>query len=187
MACCEALQLAVTTEITVNFRYALNLVVVEINLGEVYLLTKSMELFDLVVGTVEQTDFLHLGEIFALGELLKVVVAHVNSLNFLAAVTLDKAYPVFEQFLARYTSHAGDVEHLQFGQFRKHIHGKRGHLGTVVNLHICERGEVLPAPRILLIGIFVTGINVVYKEVLACNGRVCNIELVKLGTTHYGL
>jgi len=104
----------------------------------------------LIACHVEHTQFHHLFQLVVFGGSCQFVVAQVQYLNLVTALTVDEVIPVFQQHIAWNFLVAGHIQHLEFRQFRQYIHRKGSQLLAVVNLHVGKHGEVVPAPFFLL-------------------------------------
>ena len=113
----ERFHVIVSAVISVHIFYLVNLVVVQIDLGQVDFLTESMYGTYLIACHVEHTQFHHLFQLVVFGGSCQFVVAQVQYLNLVTALTVDEVIPVVQQHIARNFLVAGHIQHLEFRQF----------------------------------------------------------------------
>ena len=186
----EELHIEIAEEVVVAILFpmagdGLYLVIVEVYLGEVDTLAKGVEGFDLVVGAVEHGQLLHSAQVLVFGELLQIVVSHIENLQAVATLAVDDGFPVALELLAADAAVAGNVERLQFGHIGQQVQRQCRELRAVVDFYIGQRSHILPAPRLALTieGRVLLDVD---KEVLYGDGRVGNVDLLQLGKAHHG-
>ena len=128
---------------------------------------------------------------FVIRHFFQIIIAQIEHLDFLAALSFDELFPVIQQYITFNFLVASHVQHLQFGQFEEHVHWKRGQFLAVIDFHVCQHGEVVPVPVIFFFFVCfaVSRFRVIYQfhaEIICHDRRVGNEEVFQLGAAHQG-
>ena len=149
-----------------------------------------MQLLDIVVSQVEQTEIHHLAQSRRLREFLQIVVAHIENLESFTSLFLCQTSPVASQLVGRDTLASCQVHRLQGREIVVEVWNATD-LWAVVKLDVrkgchlvpcilCKLSSKLTVNRII-------GIIELRTNLIGCNGRVTDIELLQLGKAIDGL
>ena len=149
-----------------------------------------MQLLDVVVSQVEQTEVHHLAQSRCLWEFLQVVVAHVENLEGLTGLLLCQASPVASQLVGRDTLASCQVHRLQGREIVVEVWNATD-LRTVVKFNVRKGCHLIPCILCKLSGKLtvnrIIGIVELRTNLIGCDGRVTDIELLQLGKAIDGL